>query len=191
MPVCASSVAEAQTVNDVLRSGTCGGEAREILGLANRTARMQICMFPGTLAEFGGGGGVTTGWDANARYTTIRLADVSGDGRADLCARASDGLRCWISEGTHFERQWRGSAWSDARGFADPSITATLSLGGVGRGPMHSLQGGCACAFPRRSGTRASAFLLVLAGLLVFRRRRAVSRSAGRSAAHAASARRA
>ena len=131
------------------------------------------------------------GWDANARYTTIRLADVSGDGRADLCARASDGLHCWISEGTHFERQWRGSAWSDAHGFADPSITATLTLGGVGGEPMHSLQGGCTCAVHRKSSTKANALLLALAGLLVFRRRRAVSRSAGRSAAHAASTRRA
>ena len=111
------------------------------------------------------------GWNVRERYTTIRLADVSGDGRADLCARASDGLRCWLSEGTHFERQWRGSAWSDANGFADPSINATLSLGGVSTEPLRAMEGACTCRMqPRRRAPWGA--LVLLAGLLFLRRRR-------------------
>ena len=111
------------------------------------------------------------GWDANARYTSIRLADVSGDGRADLCARAVDGLRCWLSEGTHFARQWRASAWNDALGLSDPSFGATLSIGGSGNVAPARLQGGCACSVHQRQGRTAAVLMLVLAALIARRRR--------------------
>jgi GH25 family lysozyme M1 (1,4-beta-N-acetylmuramidase) len=42
------------------------------------------------------------GWDKFDNYSTLRLADVDGDGRADLCGRKNKGLTCWLSEGDHF-----------------------------------------------------------------------------------------
>ena len=33
------------------------------------------------------------GWDALPTWSTIRLADANGDGRADVCARTPEGFR--------------------------------------------------------------------------------------------------
>jgi hypothetical protein len=35
-------------------------------------------------------------------YSTIRLADLDGDGDKDLCVRTGDGLRCWRWTGANF-----------------------------------------------------------------------------------------
>jgi MYXO-CTERM domain-containing protein len=59
-------------------------------------------------------------------YSTIRLADVDGDGAADLCARAAAGLRCWPSQGDGFGEPWLGPAWSDDAGFGQPALYETL-----------------------------------------------------------------
>jgi hypothetical protein len=41
------------------------------------------------------------GWNSQPYYYgTIRFADVSGDGKADVCGRASDGIHCALSNGT-------------------------------------------------------------------------------------------
>jgi SAM-dependent methyltransferase len=37
------------------------------------------------------------GWDAPTSYSTLRARGLDGDGRADLCARASTGVVCWRS----------------------------------------------------------------------------------------------
>lgn len=67
-----------------------------------------------------------TGWSNVRFYSTIRLADVDGDGMADLCARASAGLRCWPSLGDAFGEPWIGPEWSDAAGFDTPAVYETL-----------------------------------------------------------------
>lgn len=67
-----------------------------------------------------------TGWTNIRFHSTIRLADVDGDGAADLCARASDGLRCWPSQGDAFGEPWLGPEWSDAAGFDAPALYETL-----------------------------------------------------------------
>src|SRR5690606_37612242 len=48
------------------------------------------------------------GWNAERYWTTIRLADVDGDGRDDLCARDSGGFGCWLSNGTTFDTRIEG-----------------------------------------------------------------------------------
>lgn len=109
------------------------------------------------------------GWNAAARYGSLRLADVSGDGRADLCARGGEGLRCWISDGEGFTREWRSAVWSDALGLSDPSFAATLTVGGGNAitTPEAGLAGGCACrayAGGRSSGGWSALALLALVG---------------------------
>jgi len=67
-----------------------------------------------------------TGWSNVRFYSTIRLADVDGDGAADLCARAAAGLRCWPSQGDAFGEPWLGPEWSDDAGFDAPGLYETL-----------------------------------------------------------------
>jgi hypothetical protein len=47
------------------------------------------------------------GWNRPERYSTIRLADVDGDGRAELLAEADDGPRAW-------KYDLRSDAWREA-----------------------------------------------------------------------------
>jgi hypothetical protein len=73
-----------------------------------------------------------TGWNGPDHYGTIRMGDVDGDGRADLCARASTGMICWISEGeAGFPRRIEGPAWSDAEGWTAIRYWSTIRLADV------------------------------------------------------------
>jgi len=114
------------------------------------------------------------GWNAAARYGSIRLADVSADGRADLCARGGEGLLCWISEGAGFTREWRGSAWSDALGLSDPSFASTLTVGGGSVGATDAaIAGGCGCHVRARGrGLGGWIGLTFVLALVASRRRR-------------------
>jgi MYXO-CTERM domain-containing protein len=67
-----------------------------------------------------------SGWSNVRFYSTIRFADVDGDGAADLCARAAAGLRCWPSQGDAFGEPWIGPDWSDDAGFAVPEVYETI-----------------------------------------------------------------
>lgn len=70
-----------------------------------------------------------TGWYRERFFRTIRLADVTGDGRADLCARASAGIVCWPSTGDGFaEEPELGPEWSDDEGWTDPDYYTTIRL---------------------------------------------------------------
>jgi hypothetical protein len=89
------------------------------------------------------------GWDDVARFSTIRLADIDGDGRADLCARGAEGFTCSRSTGAGFE-PWRTlAALSDAEGFSDVNRYATVRMGdidGDGRADVCArLAGGMSC----------------------------------------------
>jgi MYXO-CTERM domain-containing protein len=72
-----------------------------------------------------------SGWGAMQYWSTIRLVDVNGDGRADLCARSSTSLRCHFSEGGSFGDAVEVGALSDDSGWADPSNYLTLRTGDV------------------------------------------------------------
>ncbi|MBN8611433.1 MAG: VCBS repeat-containing protein, partial [Deltaproteobacteria bacterium] len=75
------------------------------------------------------------GWSDVRQYESLRLADVSGDGRADACARVDEELVCWIASREGFTQRWE----LDARG------TAGLALGGAG-GRRMALRGTSGCA---------------------------------------------
>lgn len=42
------------------------------------------------------------GWTARSRFLSLRLADVNGDGRADVCGRNATGIECAVSDGERF-----------------------------------------------------------------------------------------
>lgn len=64
-------------------------------------------------------------------WSTIRLADVDADGRADLCARMASGLVCHLSNGNGFGPEVTGPTWSDGSGWADPANFSTIRLGDI------------------------------------------------------------
>ncbi|MFP4600077.1 MAG: phosphodiester glycosidase family protein [Persicimonas sp.] len=64
-------------------------------------------------------------------YGTIRLGDVNGDGRADVCARTADGMRCWLSDGHDFSTEISGPNWSDAGGWNKLPYWPTVRLADV------------------------------------------------------------
>jgi hypothetical protein len=69
------------------------------------------------------------GWAEFRFYSTLRWADVDGDGAADLCGRAVDGVYCWPSLKTSFGAPISGPALSDASGWSDSGNYSTLNLG--------------------------------------------------------------
>ena len=71
------------------------------------------------------------GWDVHRRYSTFRLADLDGDGRDDVCARGSAGLRCHLSTGDGFGPAIVLDALSDAAGFDELENYATIALADV------------------------------------------------------------
>ena len=70
-----------------------------------------------------------TGWGGTpAHWATIHYADVNGDGRADVCGRATTGVVCALSTGTSFApaTMWEPN-FSDESGWAgSPSHYGTL-----------------------------------------------------------------
>ena len=42
------------------------------------------------------------GYEDPARFSTVRMGDIDGDGLADVCLRETDGVRCWTSTGEGF-----------------------------------------------------------------------------------------
>ena len=55
-------------------------------------------------------------------------ADVDGDGKADVCARAAAGIICELSSGAEFPTAVTGPAWSDANGWANPQYYNTIQF---------------------------------------------------------------
>lgn len=68
------------------------------------------------------------GWNAPSRYGTIRMADIDGDNRVDLCARAAEGMQCWPSTAAGFGPPIAGPAWGDDVGWARPEYWSTIRL---------------------------------------------------------------
>jgi hypothetical protein len=104
---------------------------------------------------------------ADARFTsTIQLADVDGDGRADVCGRGPSGLVCAISTGKGFGKVERWSAASDfgdgAIRFGDLNGDGRADVCGAGaNGPnANGDAGALVCALSTAHGfTRATIWL--------------------------------
>lgn len=81
------------------------------------------------------------GWDQPQYFESIQFADVTGDGRADVCGRASTGM--WCAQGTaqgdfdytSYARWSAGNRWpnmSDSTGVGNsPSTYSTVQLGDI------------------------------------------------------------
>ncbi len=85
-----------------------------------------------------------SGWKDMDNSTTIRFADIDGDGDLDICARANAGIRCWRYDGSGWGSQINGPAWDEASGWSDFRFYTTIHLGDIdhdgkadicGRGP--------------------------------------------------------
>jgi hypothetical protein len=71
------------------------------------------------------------GWGELRHYATVRMADLNGDGRADVCARAAAGVDCWLSDGDGFGTHVVGPEWSDANGWDALRFFSTLRLADI------------------------------------------------------------
>jgi len=71
-----------------------------------------------------------TGWNLPNTYRTIRMADVNGDGKADVCARDTDRFYCWLSTGSGFGTKINGPTWSNAGGWGHINYYPSIRMGG-------------------------------------------------------------
>jgi hypothetical protein len=92
-------------------------------------------------------------WKYPAYYSTIQLADINGDGKADVCGRGGDGIWCALSTGTSFgpSTLWT-SNFSDAYGWnSDPSYYRTIRFVDINGDGLADVCGrghdGILCAF--------------------------------------------
>lgn len=114
-----------------LRMGDVNGDGKADL-CARNAAGMKCWLSDGTgfpTAIDGPAWSDDAGWKEVRFWSTIRLADIDGDGRADLCARSASDFRCHLSKGTSFGEAIMGPAWADASGWDDPSNYSTIRLG--------------------------------------------------------------
>ena len=73
------------------------------------------------------------GWNKPAYFTTVRMADVDGDGKADACGRGTDGLVCVLSTGDGFGATISGPGWGDAHGWNKLMYAGTVLSSGFAR----------------------------------------------------------
>ncbi|MCA9525460.1 MAG: phosphodiester glycosidase family protein [Myxococcales bacterium] len=119
----------------VLDTGHTDVNGDGLADVCGRDADGFVC-HPATGAGFGDpwripGTADANGWADVANYSTLRMADIDGDGRADLCARANAGIRCWRSNGAGFDAALAGPALSDADGWDDRKYGTTLRFADV------------------------------------------------------------
>lgn len=69
------------------------------------------------------------GWSDITNYATIATPDVDGDGRADVCGRANDGIHCYRFNGkgwSSFGHIEGSPAWTDANGWKNAKYYSTI-----------------------------------------------------------------
>lgn len=70
------------------------------------------------------------GWNKPSQYRTLRIGDMNGDGRMDVCGRGSEGVICFAFNGAGFDAVTAGPAWMDSNGWANPQYYSTFRFGG-------------------------------------------------------------
>ena len=69
------------------------------------------------------------GFNQPEHFRTLRMGDINGDGRMDVCGRGADGVECFLFTGDGFTAV-AGPVWSDAGGWNDARYYSTIRLGG-------------------------------------------------------------
>lgn len=84
----------------------------------------------------------TAGWGDPKYYSTIRFADINGDGKPEICARDANGITCHHGVtccGVRFGANFRGPDWSDAAGWGTAPYYSTIrfaDLNGDGKADL-------------------------------------------------------
>lgn len=107
---------------------------------------------------------VAAGWSLNrSYYGSIRLADINGDGKADVCGRGVDGIVCSVSLGAAFgpEQQYLSvNPYDDATGWTPARYGSNVQLGDLdkdgrvdlcARGPIPGAGVGIRCVLGARA----------------------------------------
>lgn len=117
-----------------MRWGDIDGDGRADL-CARANAKLICWKFDGE--GFGAGIDVAplsddSGFFRPMYYSTIRLADVNGDGMDDACARWSDGMKCYLSTGDAFASEpIVAGAFTNDNGWDQPSRYGTIRFGDI------------------------------------------------------------
>jgi peptidoglycan/xylan/chitin deacetylase (PgdA/CDA1 family) len=117
---------------DVIAKGGAGLVVARAASVGSGFSATTLWSAPvGTQYDFGDSEGF---WQTSESYWgTFRAGDLTGDGRADVCARTSDGVRCALSAGNAFRRS---SDWDDQftnqNGWLSVDAARTLVLGDAG-----------------------------------------------------------
>ena len=69
------------------------------------------------------------GWNKPEYYSTIRMADINGDHKADICARNSENVVCRLSQGNTMGEAITGPAYQDSNGWNGYDNYSTLRFG--------------------------------------------------------------
>lgn len=144
-------------VNGDGRADVCG---RSRAGIVCALARADGAGFdPARLWSSGSDFGDADGFNSLDRASTIQFADVNGDGKADVCARAPQGIVCALSDGERFGQKtmWLDEEFGDATGWAQSRYSTSVRLGdidGDGRADVCGRgNGGVVCALANQAGT--------------------------------------
>lgn len=116
-------------INGDGRADLCGRGAYGILCIL-ATARGDA-FFGGSWWSFRGAFSNADGWDMSlSLYGSVRLADLDGDGKSDVCGRSPGGLTCSISTGQRFGPLIRIGAleFADGGGWRVDRYGPTLQL---------------------------------------------------------------
>src|SRR6185437_7143403 len=122
-------------INGDAKADVCGrGQAGIICALSTGSAFGSVYVASTDFSD-------AEGWNNAAYYPSIRLADVNGDGKPDICGRGASGVVCALNNGNGTfgaPRQWEGN-FTDAFGWNLPQYTSTLmfaDINGDGRADL-------------------------------------------------------
>ena len=71
----------------------------------------------------------SNGWNIADQFRTLRMGDINGDGKADICGRNADNLLCFSFNGKEFDES-AGPALKNSSGYDKPMYYSTLRIGG-------------------------------------------------------------